>query len=161
MKRIIGVLGVVGVLLAAALVWLLVRGHPNANAGLRASEQAALDAASREMVDVQSFRLAHFDADFARATNGLTGDVRKALTAKKQSLESGLKTSKHDTSATVTQAAFEETKNDNIVVLMTMNNYRVDAKGAKTLFGSGRFEVTVSRVNGTWLVSDFTSVGLI
>lgn len=155
------VLGVFALVLAAGLgVLLVVRNH-HANPALNGREQAAVDAASREMINLQSFRLAHFDADFARATSGLTGDLLTALNGKKAALKNGLATSKQDTAATVTQAGYEQAKGSSALVLLTMNNYRVDAKGKKTLFGSGRFEVTVNDVNGTWLASNLTSVGLI
>lgn len=159
-RFIAGGLSLVALLLAAALgVLLVVRDH-HANAGLSAREQAAVDAASREMVNLQTFRLAHFDADFARARSGLTGDLLKAFSPKKAALHDGLVKSRRDTSASVTQAAFEQSKGNNAVVLMTMNNYRVDAKGKQTLFDSGRFEVTVTDIGGTWLASNLTSVGL-
>lgn len=154
-------LGAIAIVLAAALGWLLVRHDDQPSFGLSASEQAAVDAATREMIDVQSFRLADFDADFARATSGLTGGLLKELTSKKASLLDGLKKSKLDTTAAVTEAAFEESKGSDAVVLLTMNNYRVDKTGKKTLFGSGRFEVTVSKVNNAWLASDLTSIGLL
>jgi len=156
-----GVLGVFVLVLGAALgVLLVVRNH-HADAGLTAREQAAVDAASREMINLQSFRLAHFDADFARASSGLTGDIANAFTSKKAALLDGLSKSKQDTAASVTQAGFEQGKGGTTaLVLMTMNQYRVDAKGKKSLFGSGRFEVTVSNVGGKWLASNVTSVGL-
>lgn len=156
----VGGLGLVALLLAALFgVLLVVRDH-RTNPGLSAREQAAVDAASREMINLQTFRLAHFDADFVRARSGLTGDLLKAFTPKKAALHEGLVNSKLDTSASVTQAAIEQAKGSNAVVLMTMNNYRVDAKGKQTLFDSGRFEVTVTDVRGTWLASNLTSVGL-
>lgn len=155
-----GVLGVVALVLAAALGLLLVVRDHHPSPGLSAREQAAVDAASREMINLQSFRLAHFDADFVRAQNGLTGSLLKAFTPKKGPLRQGLVTSKQDTAASVTQAAFEQSKGNDAVVLMTMNNYRVDAKGKQTLFNSGRFEVTVTNVGGRWLASNLTSVGL-
>src|SRR6266568_2498209 len=65
--RVVGALTLVAVVLAGLLGWLLVqRGH-HTTAGLTGREQAAVDAAAREIVNAQTFRLAHFDADFARA----------------------------------------------------------------------------------------------
>lgn len=155
-----GVLGIFAVVLVAGLIVLLVvRGH-HASPGLTSREQAAMDAASREMVALQTFRLAHFDSDFARARDGLTGELAKAFSGKKSALKAGLQKSKLDTSAAVTQAAFEHFQGDSALVLMTVNNYRIDAKGKKTLFTSGRFEVTVNEVEGRWLASNLTSVGL-
>jgi hypothetical protein len=78
--------------------------------GLEGNEQAAVDAASREMIAVQSFRLAHFDADFQRAQGGLTGGPLKELTAKKSSLQGSLSKSKLDTTATVTESAFQQAR---------------------------------------------------
>jgi len=155
-----GLLGIFVVVLAVGMVALfVVRGH-RANPGLNGHEQAAVDAASREMINLQSFRLAHFDADFARASSGLTGGLLSALNGKKASLKDGLEKSKQDTTAAVTQAGFKQQSGQDAVVLMTMNNYRVDAKGKKTLFNTGRFEVTVSDVKGQWLASNLTSVGV-
>jgi Mce-associated membrane protein len=155
-----GGLSLVALLLAAALGALLVVRDHHANAGLSAQEQAAVDAASHEMINLQTFRLAHFDADFGRARTGLTGELLKAFSPRRAALHQGLMRSRQDTSASVTQAAFEQSKGNNALVLMTMNNYRVDAKGKQTLFDSGRFEVTVTKVGGRWLASNLTSVGL-
>jgi hypothetical protein len=155
-----GGLGLVALLLAAVLGVLLAVRDDRPSAGLSAREQAAVDAASREMINLQTFRVAHFDADFARARIGLTGDLLKAFDPKKAALREGLVQSKQDTSASVSQAAFEQSKGNTAVVLMTMDNYRVDGKGKRTLFNSGRFEVTVTNVGGTWLASNITSVGL-
>jgi hypothetical protein len=155
-----GVLGIFVVVLGAFLgVLLVVRNH-HPNPGLTGREQAAVDAAGREMVNLQTFRLAQFDTDFARAQDGVTGDLAKAFAGKKSALKTGLQNSKLDTTASVTQSAFERIQGNTALVLMTMNNYRVDAKGKKTLFSSGRFEVTVTDVGGRWLASNLTSVGL-
>jgi Mce-associated membrane protein len=155
-----GVLGIFVVLLGALLGFLLVVRNHHPNPGLASREQAAVDAASREMVNLTSFRLAQFDTDFARAQDGVTGDLAKTFAGKKSALKTGLKNSKLDTTASVTQAAFERVQGNTALVLMTMNNYRVDAKGKKTLFSSQRLEVTVSYVGGRWLASNLTSVGL-
>jgi hypothetical protein len=158
--RVAGALVVVAAVLAGLLGWLLVRRGDHVTAGLDAREQAAVDAASREMVNTQSFRLAHFDADFARALGGLTGEPLQDLTAKKAALRRALQRSTFDTVATVTQAAFEQARGANQVVLVRIKNYRVDKSGKRTEFETGRFEVTVTEVDGKWLMSDFTSVGL-
>ena len=159
--RLAVVLGIVAVVLCAGLAVLLVeRGH-HPSPGLNGKEQAAVDAATREMIALQSFRVAHFDADFQRAQSGLTGGLLKELTGKKTSLQTSLAKSKLDTLATVTQAALQQANGASASVLLTMNNYRVDAKGKQTLFGTGRFAVTVTDVGGKWLASDLTSVGLI
>jgi hypothetical protein len=158
--RVVGALTLVAVVLAGLLGWLLVqRGH-HTTAGLTAREQAAVDAAAREIVDAQTFRLAHFDADFARATAGLTGDMLQELTSKKAALRSSLQKSKHDTSATVTQAALDEVDGAKAVVLLSMKNYRIDKSGQRTPFATGSFKITMSEVGGKWLASDLTSVGL-
>src|SRR6266568_3545678 len=158
--RAVGALTVVAAVLAGLLGSLIVRRGHHVTAGLDAREQAAVDAAAREIVDAQSFRLAHFDADFARATAGLTGDMLKELTAKKAALRTSLQQSKHDTSATVTQAALSEVNGAKAVVLLTMKNYRTDKSGQRTPFATGSFKITMSEVGGKWLASDLTSVGL-
>lgn len=154
-------LGAVAVLLAAGLGWLLVLRGEHAGPGLTAREQAAVDAASRDLINLQTFRRTHFDADFARAAGGLTGQLRTDFAAKQRALRESLDASKQDTAAEVTQAAFEQSKGSTALVLVAMNNYRVDARGRRTLFASGRFEVTMQLVNGTWLAGNLTSVGLI
>jgi hypothetical protein len=154
------VLGVFVLLLGAGLGLLLVVRNHHASPALDAREQAAVDSASREAVNLQSFRLAHFDVDFARAAGGLTGDLLTVFSSKKVALRNGLVNSKRDTTAKVTQAALEQSRGSTMVVLVTMNNYRVDTKGAQTPFQSGRFEVTVSDVKGRWLASNLNSVGL-
>lgn len=158
--RVVGALAVVAAVLAATLGWLLVHRGEHVTAGLSTREQAAVDAAARELIDTQSFRLAHFDADFARATAGLTGDMLKELTAKKASLQTSLRRSKFDTAATVTQAALKEDHGASAIVLLAMRNYRVDKSGKRTPFATGSFEITMSEVGGKWLASDLTSVGL-
>lgn len=160
-RRTATALGAVAVLLAAGLGWLFVLRGEHADPGLTGREQAAVDAASRAMINLQTFRRAHFDADYTRAAGGLTGQLRREFTSKKSALQRSLDTSRQDTAADVTQAAFEQSKGDAALVLLTMNNYRVDAGGRRTLFGSGRFEVTMQLVHGRWMASNLTSVGLI
>ena len=89
-------------------------------------------------------KIGHPDASITYQSGGTKSHFAKAVPDHKDAI----------------QAAFERMQDGTALVLMTMNNYRVDAKGKKTLFNSGRFEVTVNDVGGRWLASNLTSVGL-
>ena len=68
---------------------------------LTGSENAAVAAARQEMINIQTYRLKSFDADFQAALNGLTSAKRVQWQASEAQLKSSLTTQKIDSVGTV------------------------------------------------------------
>jgi hypothetical protein len=161
------VLLVVALGAAAALVFVV---RPDWNArhrtkivGLTGTEQQAVDAASKQVINLLTYSRKSFDADYRRAQVGATGALAKDLsdTTKKSTLLSQMTTGKFDLQGQVTASAFEESSGANIAVLVSAQGYKVPDSGSKTLASTARFEVTVTKINGKWLTSNLVSVGLV
>jgi hypothetical protein len=169
LRWIIGsALSAVAVALAVVLVTVLLPArhrHQNAAAqvGLTASEHAAVDAASKQVINLLSYSRKSFDADYARAMSGATGDLLKDLsdTTKKTTLLQQMTTGKFDLQGQVTASAFEQSSGANYAVLISAQGYKVPDSGAKTLSSTARFEITMTRVKNKWLAGTLTSVGLV
>ncbi len=159
------VLAVVAVVLA---VLLLVVIRPDrrdqsggAKFGLTSSEQQALDAGAKQVVNILTYSRKSFDADYARTLAGTTGALRADLGKQKAALRTQLTKGKFDLQGTVTSSAFEEVSGKNSLVLISAQGYKLPTGGQRTLASTARFEVTMTSVDGKWLASDLTSVGLI
>ena len=128
---------------------------------LNAEETRAVDAAATEMLNLVSFRRAHFDADWQRALSGVTGAVRSDVSKKKQLTLDAMTKGKFDLDGRVTHKALEgpvgSGKKRGYTVLVTIEGYRSNAPDA-TL--QQNFEVTVVRQGKKWLASDINNVGI-
>jgi Mce-associated membrane protein len=131
------------------------------NVGLTRSEQQALDAGAKQVVNILTYSRRTFDADYARTLAGTTGGLRTDLAKQKAALESQLTKGKFDLQGTVTSSAFEEVSGKNTLILISAQGYKLPAGGQRTLASTARFEVTMTSVDGKWLASDLSSVGLI
>lgn len=133
----------------------------NAVGQLTTQEQAAMNAAGTEMINLVSFSRAHFDADFQRAVNGTTGALRSDVKSKRAATLNAITKGKFDLYGRVTHKALEEKVSakgkHGYVVLVTINGYRSNAPATPT---QQNLEVTVIDVNGKWLASDVTNIGV-
>ncbi|MDP9091681.1 MAG: hypothetical protein M3N95_01745 [Actinomycetota bacterium] len=134
-----------------------------AQLGLTSLEQQAVDAASKQAVNLLSYRRATFDADYARTVAGTTGALKTDLLSgtKKSTLLSEMTSGKFDLQGQVTASAFEQAAGAKYAVLVSASGYQVPDSGSRTLNSSNRFEITMTRVGTAWLASDLQSVGLI
>lgn len=137
--------------------------HAAAQVGITATEHAAVDAASKQVINLLTYSRKSFDADYARTSAGATGALLKDLSvaSNKSSLLQQMTSGKFDLQGQVTAAAFEESSGANYAVLVSAQGYKVPDTGSKTLASTARFEVTMTQVKGKWLASDLQSVGLV
>lgn len=138
------------------------RRHPP-SLGLSATEQAAVDAASKQVLNLLSYSRKSFEADYARARSGATGALGQDLAdpTKKTTLLQQMTSGKFDLQGQITASAFEESSGANYAVLVSAQGYKVPDTGSKTLASTARFEVTMTRIKGRWLAANLSSVGLI
>ena len=150
------------VLVAGAVVVASVRRsdqHSGATQ-LTGSENAAVAAARQEMINIQTYRLKSFDADFQAALSGLTSAKRVQWQASEAQLKSSLTSQKIDSVGTVAGAGLISLSKDTALVAVASDTSRVDAKGKSTLAQQNRFQVTMKLVGGKWLMDDFEAVSI-
>jgi len=153
---------VVVVLVAASVVIALLRlrnQHTGA-AQLTGTENAAVSAAKQETINIQTYRLKTFDADFQAALNGLTSAKRVQWQANEATLKKSLTSQKIDSVATVSAAGLISLDGDTALVAVSSDTQRVDSTGKATTTSQNRFQVTMKRVGGKWLMDDFESVSI-
>lgn len=137
--------------------------HRTTVVGLSSTEQAAVDAASKQVINLLSYSRKNFQADYARAQAGSTGALAKDLTdaTKKSTLLQQMTSGKFDLQGDVTSVAFEQSNGTNYLVLVAAQGYKVPDSGSRTLASTARFEVTMTLTKGKWLASNLVSVGLV
>lgn len=156
--------------LAAVVVALLVltgvlgvnrwkREHDGA-AGLTSAEQAAVDAAKQEMINLQTYRLKSFDSDFAAALAGLTSAKAVQWQANKATLKSRLTQLKQDAGATVAGAGLVSFDGTSAVVVVASDTQRISSAGKSTTAAQNRSQVTMKLLGGKWLMDDVQSVSV-
>ena len=130
-------------------------GLPPGTAGLR----RAAEAGRGEIVDLLTFRRAHFAADqqavLDGATAGLQADLTRRLAATRAAMDKG----GYDLSGAVTAVAIEAAADDQVTMLVAATGERIDANGRKSVVTDGRFEVGVTLVGNDWLVGQITALG--
>jgi hypothetical protein len=129
-------------------------------AGLSGAEQNAVNAAKQETINIQTYRLKSFDADFAAALAGLTSTKATQWQANKSTLKSNLTSQKIDSGATVSGAGLVSFDGKSAVVVVSCDTQRTDSSGKSTTAAQNRFQVTMRLVGGKWLMDDLQSVSL-
>jgi Mce-associated membrane protein len=162
------VLAVIAVALGAVILFVI---HPDkqdkqklaAATGLTALQQQAIDAASKQAVNLTTYSRATFDADYARTVAGSTGALKADLSdsTRKSTLLKQMQSGKFDLQGSVSSAAFEAESGGKYSVLVLTQSYQVLSNGQKTAATPNRFQLTMLRIDGKWLASDLLSVGLI
>jgi hypothetical protein len=119
---------------------------------------AATLAGAQEVVNLLSFRRAHYDADFARALAGLTGPLLAEQQGQKRSILVAMSAAKADYAGEVRCIGIESAAGDSVSMLVAASSYQVAADGTRTLQTLPRLVIGVVRVNGHWLVDQFQAV---
>jgi len=127
---------------------------------LSKSEQSAVDAAKQEVINIQTFRLKSFDADFGNAVAGMTPALATQFTPRKKDLLAGLQKLKQDNTANVSGAGLVAMKGNTATVLVAADSLRTDSAGKTTTFAVNRFSLSMELMNGKWLMSNIESVSL-
>jgi hypothetical protein len=155
------VLGVIAVLAAASLAYIQFGRTKHSAISLSSDETHATDAARLFIVNTFTYTQADFDADFQRALAGTTGDLTTQVNASKANLKSALTSNKVDWKGQVTSAAVEQVTGSTVVVMVVVNQYVIGSDGKSDLKAHPRVEVAMKKINGKWLASALTSVGLV
>lgn len=162
----------IALVLAAALAVVLfavafpARSDARNSAGeraLSADERAAMKAASVQMVNLLTYTRKNFDADFARALAGTTGQLHADLAKDKADTLGQLNQSKFDTKGTVTDVALESGGNakSGLLVLVVAEGYKIDDSGRSSAGLPQRVELTMVEKGGRWLASDLKGLNLV
>jgi molybdopterin converting factor small subunit len=128
---------------------------------LNARESAAVDAAATEMLNLVSFRRAHFEQDFRRALDGVTGSLRSDVQKNKKDTLDAMTKGKFDMTGKVTHKALEgrvtSGKGTGYTVLVTVEGYRSTSPEIPV---QQNLSVTVVPQAGRWVASDVQNIGI-
>lgn len=166
--------GVAGVILLALMLVYFValrpdertadREHAQAlqnSAQLTEQEHEAMTAAGTEMVNLVTFSRAHFDSDFQRALDGTTGPLHSDVLKQRDDTLHTMQNGKFDLYGRLTHKALSDTVDADgkhgYVVLVTINGYRTTSPDTPI---QQNLALTVINVNGKWLLSQVTNIGL-
>ncbi len=150
-----------GLLVAAAVLAALRLTHRGTGAaGLSSAEQAAVNAAKQETINLQTYRRRSFDTDFAAALSGLTPVKATQWQANKATLKTKLSQLKQDAGATVSGAGLVSFAGSSAVVVVSSDTLRVDSAGKSTTAAQNRSQVSMKLVGGRWLMDDLQSVSV-
>jgi hypothetical protein len=145
---------------AAVVGGLRLHGKHSGAAALDSADNAAVSAARQETINIQTYRLKTFDADFQAALDGLTATKKVQWQANKTALKSSLTTQKIGSTATVSGAGLVSRSGDTAVVVVASDTQRVDSTGKTTTAAQNRFQVSMKLVKGKWLMDEFESVSV-
>lgn len=128
---------------------------------LSAEETQAVNAAATEMLNLLTFRRAHFEEDFQRALRGVTGSLRADVTKNKKDTLDAMTKGKFDLVGKVTHKALEgpvtSKKARGFSVLVIINGYRSTSPDVPV---QQNLEVTVIRQGKRWVASDVQNIGI-
>jgi hypothetical protein len=158
------VAGALAVVLAVIyFVWV----HPDHSAAASTgaftrTEREVMDAAATEAVNLQTYRRAHFDADWNRALSGTTGALKSDLAKDKARILKAMQQAKIDTKAQIAHTALAgpTDKGNGYVVLVTVLGYKLSGT-SESLPATQRLQLTMVNVGGKWLATDLQQLGLI
>jgi hypothetical protein len=119
---------------------------------------AAVTAGAREVVNLLSYARATFDADFARAIDGLTGPLRTQQVQQRAGLEQSMNQSQTDYAGVVRSVGVEGASGSSVLLLVCATGYSLQPGSAAPKSGTERFEVGVENVKGHWLVSEYLAL---
>lgn len=119
---------------------------------------AAVTAGAREVVNLLSYARATFDADFARAIDGLTGPLRTHQIQQRAGLEQSMNQSQTDYAGVVRSVGVEGASGSSVLLLVCATGYSLQPGSAAPRSGTERFEVGVENVKGHWLVSEYLAL---
>jgi hypothetical protein len=132
-----------------------------ASGQLTPEETAAMTAAGTEMVNLVTFSRAHFEDDFKRALDGTTGSLHSDVEKQHDNTLKAMTDGKFDLSGRLTHKALSDSVQADgthgYVVLVTINGYHSTAPDSPT---QQSLAVTVLDINGKWLASDVTNIGV-
>lgn len=148
-------LAVVAVTLAAAL--LVFQYRPDSRGD--AAKNDVLSAATEGTVALLSYSPESLDRDFASAKSRMTGDFLNYYTQfTEKVIAPAAKEKSVKTSASVVRSAVAEMHPDSAVALLFINQTTTSAEKPDPALAASSVRVTLSKVEGSWLISSFDPV---
>jgi hypothetical protein len=131
------------------------------NSALSGDERAAMQAARIETVNLLTYARKTFDADWARALSGATGQLKSDLQSDKATTQDNLTKNKFDLTATVSDVGLAGgDARSGFQVLVVASGHRVDDSGTPSAAIPSRLQLTMTNVKGKWLASDLQGTEL-
>ena len=127
---------------------------------LTADQHEAINAAAIEATNVVTFSRKTFTADFQRALDGATGSLKSDLSGEKATTLSTLTEGKFDLKGTVAATAFAGVSGNSILVLVTVNGYKVADTASESQASVQRLELTMVKSGKSWLASNLQASGI-
>jgi hypothetical protein len=128
---------------------------------LSAEESQVVNTAATEMLNLVSFRRAHFEQDFQRALRGVTGSLRSDVQKNKKDTLDAMTKGKFDMTGKITHKALEGrvtgAKGSGYTVLVTVEGYRSTSPDIPV---QQNLSVTVIQQGGRWVASDVENIGI-
>jgi Mce-associated membrane protein len=154
------------ILLAASLIasagvaaWLYFNQYRPDQQTDAAASQIALDAAKTGTVALLSYSPESLDKDFAAAKSHLTGDFLSYYTQFTETIVTPAAQQKAvKTTASVVRAAVSELRPHSAVVLVFVNQNTTSKENPDGAFAVSSVKVSLTKIDGTWLISSFDPV---
>jgi len=125
-------------------------------------QAAVVTAAATEAANSITFSRRTFDADYARALKGTTGDLKTDFEGRRALILSTMQDGKMDLKATVGAAAYAGLTDDgkSTLVLVTLNASKIADAANGSSQSVERVQMTMVKVGKVWLASSLSSVGV-
>jgi Mce-associated membrane protein len=124
-----------------------------------AAAQRAIQAASDGSVTLLSYSYDNLDRDFAKARSHLTGDFLAYYRKFSEEIAAGAQQGQLTTTAKVIRAAVSDLHSDSAVVLVFVDQTTASKQKPQPVKADSSVQVTLRKVNGSWLIAKFDPVG--
>lgn len=135
---------------------------PDGDPGLAAGShdlQVAVTAGGAELANLLTYRRASFAADLGRALAGATSPLRDQVRGGAAATQKELTRGGYDLSGAVTAVAVSTASDDTVTLLVEATSSRIGAVAGAIRSATVRYQVTVVRISGSWLVSEAQTIG--
>jgi Mce-associated membrane protein len=125
----------------------------------QAAGRRAVEAASEGAIDLMSYSYLSLDSDFAKAKSHLTGDFLAYYSKfTEQIVAPAAQQGQLTTTTKVIRAAVSELHRDSAVVLLFVDQTTASKQKPQPVKADSSVLVTVTKVNGSWLIAKFDPV---
>jgi hypothetical protein len=120
---------------------------------------AAVNAGRQAVLDLISYRRSDFDSDFQRALDGLSQSAAAEQSKNKSSILAAMKGGSFDFGGTVVEVAVEDAGFDSATLLVSGHRYQQADGGKRAPLADMRAEAAMTRIDGKWLLTQFSTIG--
>jgi Mce-associated membrane protein len=124
-----------------------------------ATAHRAIQAASDGAVTLLSYSYDNLDRDFAKAKSHLTGNFLAYYSKFSEQIAAGAQQGQLTTTAKVIRAAVSDLHPDSAVVLVFVDQTTASKQKPEPVKAGSSILVTLTKVNGSWLIANFDPVG--